>query len=51
MKRYEDMLMEILFFQVADIVRTSSAFETDPDLDNAGDMPEFPEIPTFLPGM
>ena len=35
MKRYEDMLMEILFFQVADIVRTSP----DPTLDNVGDMP------------
>lgn len=48
MKRYEDMLMEILFFQVADIVRTSPDSDTDPNLDNVGDMPA--GLP-FLPGV
>jgi hypothetical protein len=47
MKRYEDMLMEILFFPAEDIVCASSDFEPSPDLDNAGDMPDLP----FLPGM
>ena len=50
MKRYEDMLMEILFFPAEDIVCASSDLEPNPDLDNAGGMPEFPNIP-FLPGM
>lgn len=47
MKRYEDMLMEILFFPAEDIVYASSDFEPNPDLDNASDTPEFP----FLPGV
>lgn len=45
MKRYEDMLMEILFFPAEDIICTSISI--DEDNDNASDMPDLP----FLPGM
>ena len=48
MKRYEEMLMEILFFPAEDIICTS--IPIDENNDNTSDMPEFPNI-TFLPGM
>lgn len=49
MKQYENILMNILFFQEEDVIRTSS--NADDEKDNVGVMPELPEIPTFLPGM
>ena len=42
--------MEILFFQVEDIVRTSLPFgggDVDPDLDNEVDMPDLPNRGNF----
>ena len=42
MKQYEKILMEILFFQVEDVIRTSVS--TDEDQDNVGEMPELPFI-------
>ena len=45
MKRYEDMLMEILFFPAEDIIRTSSDFKPNEDKDNTEIMPETPYLP------
>ncbi len=44
MKQYENILMNILFFQEEDVIRTS--FNTNDEQDNVGEMPEFP----FMPG-
>lgn len=43
MKRYEDMLMEILFFPAEDIVCASPDF--DPNADNTSDMIDLPYLP------
>ena len=48
MKKYEDILMEILSFHTEDIIRTSGDGyingEDDGKNENVGGMPEFPEI-------
>ena len=43
MKKYEDILMEILFFPTEDIICASISI--DEDKDNAGDMPDLPFLP------
>ena len=43
MKQYENILMNILFFQEEDVIRTS--FITNEEQDNVGEMPELPFIP------
>jgi hypothetical protein len=45
MKQYENILMNILFFQEEDVIRTSLSIEDEKD--NVGEMPEFP----FMPGI
>ena len=40
MKQYENVMMEILFFQVEDVIRTS--LSTKDEQDNVGEMPELP---------
>ena len=44
MKQYENILMNILFFQEEDVIRTS--LSADDEKDNVGEMPELP----FMPG-
>ena len=48
MKRYVDMMMEILSFDVEDVIRTSSIYgKPDDSQDNLGDIGDMP----FIPGM